>query len=681
MVSDEVLKNAEDMVSKKELNERIADTLRFLSIDAVQKANSGHPGMPMGCADMATVLYARILNHNPKNPHWFNRDRFVLSAGHGSALLYSALHLCGYGLTIDDLINFRQMNSNTPGHPEYGKTSGVETTTGPLGQGFANGVGMAIAAKWFGANFNTPDFPDLINPYIYAIVSDGDMMEGISSEAASFAGHNGLDNMIYLYDDNKISIDGSTDLSFTEDVCMRFEAYGWHVQKIDGHDQEAVYNAIKIAQESKGKPHLIAANTVIGYGCPNKAGTADCHGAPLGEGERDSAKNNLNWPLEPKFFVAESIKDFFANKQKDWEQNEVNWNNLFDKYTEKYPEKAKQLKAFLNKELPENIGSLPEFKVGEKIATRKASGMTLEKLFPVLGNLIGGSADLTPSNNTFIKGFGTFSKSDFGGRNFHFGVREHAMGGILNGMALFGGVIPYSGTFFMFSDYMRPSIRLAALMELQVIYVFTHDSVFLGEDGPTHQPIEQLATMRAVPNLSMIRTADAKETAAAWETALKRKDGPTALILTRQNLPVFDWDNLPACPKDVEKGAYVIYGNLDSNPDLVIVSSGSETAISIDACKKLSDDKINAVCINVPSWDLFEKQSSEYKNKIFPKNMPPVLLVEAAYSIGWERYLGRDFERITTDNRFGMSAPAEVIAKELGFTVENIIAKSKKVIS
>lgn len=682
MLDDKVLDQAEKIVSGRPLEWQIANTIRFLAVDGVQKANSGHPGMPMGCADFATVLWTKVIRCNPRNPQWFNRDRFVLSAGHGSMLLYAVLHLAGYNVSLDDLKNFRQWGSPTPGHPEYGLLPGVEATTGPLGQGFANGVGMAVAAKWLGANFNTPDFPDLISPYIYAIVSDGDLMEGISAEASSFAGHNGLDNIIYFYDDNHISIDGPTDLTFsTEDVQKRFEAYGWHTQKIDGMNQDEIFKAIKNAQQISGKPHLILGRTIIGYGSPNKSNKAEVHGSPLGEEEVKLTKQNLSWSTEPSFFIPSTVKNFFSEKRKEWEEMEQKWNKKFEEYSQKYPEKARKLLDFLQKKIPQNIESiLPSFSQNSIVETRKASGKCLEKFFPVIENLIGGSADLTPSTNTFVKDYGEFNRGNYAGRNFHFGVREHSMGGIINGIALFGGIIPFGATFLVFSDYMRPSIRLAAFMGIQVIYVFTHDSVFLGEDGPTHQPIEQLPALRVIPNLTVIRPADAFETAQAWRVALERKNVPTALLLTRQGVPVLDWENLTGKPEDLRKGAYILYDVKKGNPDLLIVATGSEVHIALEACKKLSDEGIKARCINVPSWELFDEQEESYKEIIFPKNLPPILLIEAGNPMGWEKYLGRNFARIVIENRYGVSAPYKVIAEKFGFTVENAIKIAKSLV-
>ncbi len=672
--------NAEkpNSLNEKPINWLISNTIRFLAIDAIQKANSGHPGMPMGCSDIATVLWTKFIKINPKNPKWINRDRFVLSAGHGSMLLYSLLHLSGYGLSLEDIKNFRQLGSITPGHPEYDETPGVETTTGPLGQGFANGVGMALAAKWMGAQFNTEDFPEIISPKIYGIAGDGDLMEGIASEAASFAGHYKLDNIIYFYDDNKITIDGKTDISFsTEDVGKRFQAYGWNVQKINGQNFEEIEKSTKKAIKSKGKPNLIICKTTIGYGSPNKANNSEVHGSPLGKDEVLLTKQNLGWTLESDFYVPPAVYEFFDEKQREWIKLENKWLHKFDKYKAKYPEKAAKLENFLKKDLPLNLNDiLPKFTEIQSEATRVSSGKTLAAIYPSIENLIGGSADLTPSNNTFVKGSATLSPANFGGRYIHYGIREHAMAGIMNGMALFGGMIPYGGTFLIFSEYMRPSIRLAAMMKQQVIYVFTHDSIFLGEDGPTHQPIEQLASLRAIPNLCVIRPSDPCTTAIAWKIALENKTCPTALLLTRQGVPVFNWSEMPSKPADIEKGAIIIYGDVMQKPDLYLVASGSETNLILQTAKKLAEQGIKAICIDVPSWDLFEKQPEEYKQKIFPADMQKCILVEAGSSMGWSKYLGRNYTKITIDGRFGASAPIKGLAEKFGFTTDNIINKA-----
>lgn len=675
---------AEKQITGKPIEWKIANTLRFLSADGVQRANSGHPGMPMGCADLATVLWTKFMRLHPADPQWLNRDRFVLSAGHGSMLLYSLLHVSGFGLSMDDIRNFRQWGSPTAGHPEFGHAPGIETTTGPLGQGFANGVGMALAAKWMAAQFNTPEFPDLINPRIFAIAGDGDLMEGVAAEAASFAGHNALDNLVYIYDDNKISIDGSTDLAFSrEDVEMRFKAYGWHVLRVDGHDQVAIEKAIKKALKKTGQPHLIMARTTIGFGSPNKANTSGVHGSPLGKDELKLSKENLGWPVEPDFFIPSDVTEFFAKQRKKWAREYKKWKKQLKAYDAADPLKAAKLRTFLSGDINVDWDEvLKKFPEGGNEATRKSSGTTLAAIFNKVENLVGGSADLTPSNNTDVKGFSAYTSANTGGRYIHFGVREHGMGGIMNGMAQFGGVRPYGGTFLVFADYMRPSIRLAAIMGLPVVYVFTHDSVFLGEDGPTHQPVEHLAALRAIPNLSLIRPADGSTTAMAWKAALGSQNKPTALALTRQNLPAIPWSALDgASPYDLFKGAYVLAGRSVASPRLLIAASGSETHLALEAWKKLNAMGIAARVIDVPSWDLFEAQSDEYKKSVFPKELPECLLVESAASQGWEKYLGRGFARVTIDGRYGASAPAEIIAEKLGFTVEHVFATAKKLLN
>ncbi|GAB4322975.1 MAG: transketolase [Candidatus Sumerlaeia bacterium] len=678
-----VLEAAERRIAGRPLFWKIANTIRFLSADAVQRANSGHPGMPMGCADLAAVLWTGFLRVHPQDPGWLNRDRFVLSAGHGSMLLYSLLHLAGFPLSMDDLKRFRQWGSPTPGHPEFGETPGVETTTGPLGQGFANGVGMAVAAKWLGARFNTPDFPDLIAPRIFAIVSDGDLMEGVSAEAASFAGHYALDNLIYIYDDNKISIDGPTELSFSrENVAQRFKAYGWHVQSVDGHDPNAIEKAIRRAIRKGGQPHLIMARTTIGFGSPGKANTPEVHGSPLGPDELKRSKENLGWPVEPDFFVPDDVRFFFLKQRKKWARLYNQWQKTWAAYQTSEPARAADLQSFLNGKISVNWDDvLKLFPEGASEATRKSSGKTLAAIYHSVGNLIGGSADLTPSNNTHVREAGLFTADDRTGRYIHFGVREHAMGGLMNGMSLFGGVRPYGGTFLVFSDYMRPSIRLAAIMRQPVIYVFTHDSVFLGEDGPTHQPIEHLAALRVIPNLTLIRPADGATTAVAWKVALERRTGPTALALTRQNVPALPWSELDgATPFDLEKGAFVLSGRREAQPRLVLIASGSETHLALEAWKKLKELGVSARVIDVPSWQLFDAQPEAYRQSIFPAELPPCLLIEAAASQGWERYLGRNVARITIDGRYGASAPAETIARHLGFTVEAVLERAKRLI-
>lgn len=652
-----------------DLQARAINTLRFLSADAVQKANSGHPGLPMGAAAMAYIIWTRHLRHNPRNPKWAGRDRFILSGGHGSMLLYSLLHLTGYDLPLDVLQDFRQWGSLTPGHPEYGLTPGVEVTTGPLGQGFANGVGMAIAASHLAAAFNQQGH-EIVDPFIYAIVTDGDLMEGVSSEAASLAGHLSLGRLIYLYDDNHISIDGSTDLAFTEDRAARFRAYGWHVLQVeDGNDVEAIDKAVQEAK-AEPRPSIIMCRTIIGFGAPKKQGTAKAHGEPLGDEELNAAKDNLGWPKEPRFFIPDDVLEFYRKAVDRGRELEVDWKMRMDAYVRLHPQLGSELQRLLAGKLVEGWESaLPTFPVDAKgMATRAASGKTINALASILPELIGGSADLAPSNNTKIDGSPDFQKDSYQGRNFHFGVREHAMGSILNGMAVFGGVIPYGGTFLVFSDYMRPAIRLAALSHYPSIFIFTHDSVGLGEDGPTHQPVEHLMSLRLIPNLVVIRPADANETAQAWKTALTRRNGPTVLALTRQNLPTFEPSNLPT----VEKGAYILkdFGK----PEIILMASGSEVSLILEAAQKLADEGMGVRVVSFPSWELFEKQDEAYRESVLPKNIQKRLAVEAGASLGWERYASS----VISIERYGASAPYKAIFEHLGFTVENVVAKAKE---
>ena len=657
-------------MSTEDLQLRAINTIRFLSADGVQKASSGHPGLPMGAAAMAFALWTRHLHHNPHNPKWAGRDRFILSGGHGSMLLYSLLHLTGYDLSLDELKNFRQWGSKTPGHPEYGLTAGVETTTGPLGQGFATGVGMAIAQAHLAACFS----PELFDHYIYAIVTDGDLMEGVSSEAASLAGHLQLGRLIYLYDDNHVSIDGSTNLAFTEDRAARFEAYGWHVQKVDdGNDVDAVDRAIQNAK-SDSRPSLICVRTVIGFGAPNRQGTSKAHGEPLGDEELDAAKKNLGWPLEPRFLIPGDVQEFFRKAIDRGQKFEEEWNEKFGEYKQSNPEKGAELERRLTGKLPKGWASaLPTFPVDPKgMSTRVASGKVINALAAKLPELIGGSADLAPSNNTKIDGSPDFQKANYQGRNFHFGVREHAMGAALNGMTFYGGVIPYGGTFLIFSDYMKPAIRIAALSHIPTIFVFTHDSVGLGEDGPTHQPIEQLAALRAVPNVTVIRPADANETAQAWKVALENHHGPIAFALTRQNVPIFEASDASA----VEKGAYVLKDFGKKKPELILMASGSEVGLIYDAAKKLEEHGQSVRVVSFPSWELFEKQDAAYRESVLPKKIQARIAVEAGASLGWERYVGSSGKIIAID-RFGASAPYKIIFEKLGFTIANILAQAK----
>ena len=663
----------------KSVDEQCINTIRFLSVDQVEAAKSGHPGMPLGAAPMAYVLWDRFLRHNPKNPTWYNRDRFILSAGHGSALLYSLLHLYGFDLSLEELKNFRQWGSKTPGHPEFGHTPGVEATTGPLGQGFAMGVGMAIAERYHAAMFNLPREEyahPVIDHYTYAIVSDGDLMEGIASEAASMAGHLQLAKLIYLYDDNSITIDGGTDLAFTEDVTKRFESYGWQVQTVaDGNDLEAIDEAIRKAQMEHEKPSLIRVKTHIGYGSP-KQDSEDSHGAALGAEAMAATRKNLGWTDET-FFVPEEVKAHCEKAIERGRQLEDVWLDNAHLYVDKYPERGEVLKNVVNGTMPEAwTDALPVFSPEDKgIATRAASGKVINALAPVLPNLIGGSADLAGSNNTYIKDAPVFNgANEPGGRNFHFGVREHAMGGAVNGMALHGGIYAYGGTFLIFSDYMRPSVRLSALMGTPSIWVWTHDSIGLGEDGPTHQPVEHLASLRAMPNLVVMRPADANETAAAWRVAIERKDGPVALILTRQGLPIID----PALgvAEGVAKGAYVLEEADGGKTDMVLVATGSEVKLVRDARAALKDKGINARVVSMPSWELFDAQDEAYRRSVLPADTP-ILAVEAGATQGWREYVGANGDIIGLD-RFGTSAPGGTAMAELGFNVANVVARAQK---
>lgn len=650
-----------------DLQTRAINALRFLSADGVQQANSGHPGLPMGGAAMAYTIWTRHLHHNPRNPKWMGRDRFILSGGHGSMLLYSLLHLTGYALSLDDLKNFRQWGSLTPGHPEYGWTAGVELTTGPLGQGFASGVGMAIAAAHLAAEFNQPGHV-LINPFIYAIVTDGDLMEGVAAEAASLAGHLSLGRLIYLYDDNRISIDGSTDLAFTEDRAARFRSYGWQVLRVeDGNDVEAIDRAIQEAKLDP-RPSLIVCRTTIGFGAPNRQGTSKAHGEPLGDEELNAAKDNLGWPKEPRFYVPEDVLELYRSAVRVGNQLELDWEKQFESYLQEYPSLGSELRRRLQGTLPDGwVSALPTFPVDAKgMATRAASGKVINALAVKIPELVGGSSDLAPSNNTKIDGSPAFQKDTPVGRNFHFGVREHAMGSLLNGMSVFGGVIPYGATFLVFADYMRAAVRVAALSHYPAIFIFTHDSIGLGEDGPTHQPVEHLTSLRLIPNLVVIRPADANETSAAWKVAIERRNGPTVLALTRQNLPILE------SSAQVERGAYILkdFGT----PEMILMASGSEVSLILEAAKKLSDEDRGVRVVSFPSWELFEKQDEAYRESVLPKNLQKRLAVEAGTSLGWERYAASS---ISIDH-FGASAPAKVIFEKFGFTVENVVAKAKE---
>jgi transketolase len=652
------------------------NTIRMLSADGVEKANSGHPGMPMGAAGMAYVLWTRFLRHNPLNPKWPDRDRFVLSAGHGSMLLYSLLHLTGYDLSMEELMNFRQWGSKTPGHPEYGLAPGVETTTGPLGQGFANGVGMAIAERYLGAHFNQPGHV-IIDHYTYGIAGDGDLMEGVSNEAASLAGHLGLGKLIYLYDDNHISIEGGTDLAFTENRTARFEAYGWHVQTVkDGNDLGAIETAITDAQKETGRPSLIAVQTHIGYGSPNKQDKAVAHGEPLGTEEIRLTKENLEWPIDPPFLIPDEASTHFRQAIDKGKALEARWQEDFSSFKKANPELANEWNLWMNGNLPEGWDSdILVFPADQKgMATRVASGSVLNTVASRLPNLMGGSADLAPSNKTEIKGEKDFQADIYEGRNLRFGVREHAMGSILNGMALHGGLMPYGGTFLVFSDYMRPAIRLAALMNLKVIYVFTHDSIGLGEDGPTHQPIEHLSSLRAIPNLTVIRPCDANETSEAWRCALEAKQGPVALALSRQGLPTLDRTTFSPA-SGLSRGAYILHDTKDGEPDVILIATGSEVHIALEAYEKLKEKGVNARVVSMPSWELFDKQPEEYQCQVLPSEIKCRVAIEAGVTQGWHRYVGSTGEVIGLE-RFGASAPYKVLYEKFGLTVDQVVGKA-----
>ena len=662
-------------MSNTDLEQRAINTIRFLAADAVQKANSGHPGLPMGAAAMAYVLWTRHLNFDPSDPAWPNRDRFVLSAGHGSMLLYALLHLTGYDLSLEDIKQFRQWGSKTPGHPEYGHTPGVETTTGPLGQGFANGVGMALAAEHLAAVYNRQDFP-LVEHFVYAIVSDGDLMEGVAAEAASLAGHLQLGRLIYLYDDNRISIDGSTDLAFTEDRAARFEAYGWQVLHVeDGNDLEAVDRAI---QQAKGdpRPSLIVCRTHLGYGLPTKQDTAAAHGAPPGEEELAGAKKALGWPQEPWFLVPEDVRQHFQQAAERGRRKHQAWRKLLEEYRQVYPELAETFERTLRGDRPSGLEKhLPAFAADEKgLATRVSSGKVLNALAPHLPELMGGSADLTGSNKTDLQGEQAFSVEHRAGRYIHYGVREHAMGSMMNGMALYGGLIPYGGTFLVFSDYMRPAIRLAAMMGLRVVYVFTHDSIGLGEDGPTHQPVEHLAALRAIPNLTVIRPADANEVAVAWLVALENRHGPTALALTRQAVPTLDRQRL-APAEGLRQGAYVLAELGQGEPQVILMASGSEVAIVLQAAEELAGQGVASRVVSFPSWELFAAQDESYQQQVLPPSIQARVALEAGVTQGWERWVGSQGRMIGL-NRFGASAPYKTLYQQFGLTAERVAAEA-----
>lgn len=676
---------------KNSLDELCVNTIRMLSIDAVQKADSGHPGLPLGAAPMAYVLWTHVLKHNPTNPNWYDRDRFVLSAGHGSMLLYSLLHLTGYALPMSQIKQFRQWGSITPGHPESELTPGVETTTGPLGQGFANGVGMAMAEAYLAARYNRPGF-NIIDHYTYGIVSDGDLMEGVASESASLAGHLKLGKLIYLYDNNHITLSASTHIAFTEDRKKRFDAYGWHTQVVDdGNNLEAIKAAIETARQTTDQPSLILIKTIIGFGSPHKQNTFEAHGSPLGEEEVKLTKQNLGWPEHPNFYVPEKAAKHFRKAIIAGIQAEKKWNAKLASYTKKHPKLGSEfhqlMKGELKKGWDENIPHFPADAKG--LATRDASHKIMQAFNPNLPGFIGGSADLNPSTKTELINFGNFEYPttaagdlqgavdggwNYAGRNLYYGVREHAMGAISNGLATFKGMIPFAATFLIFSDYMRPPIRLAALMKLQVIYVFTHDSIALGEDGPTHQPVEQLASLRAIPHLIVIRPADANETAVAWQIAIETRHTPTALILTRQKVPTIDRKQFSSAD-GLRRGAYILADPPKGKPAIILIASGSEVSLIVAAKEKLQAKKIPVRIVSMPSWELFEAQSQKYRDLVLPPSVKARLSVEAGISQGWERYVGDNGDMVSVKD-FGASAPGSTIMEKYGFTVENVCKRA-----
>jgi len=672
---------ATKQVKKTDIDTLCINTIRTLSLDAVQKANSGHPGLPLGMAPTAYVLWTKFLRHNPKNPKWFNRDRFLLSAGHGSMLIYSLLHLTGYDLSLDELKNFRQLHSKTPGHPENFMTPGVEITTGPLGQGFANGVGMGIAQKHLQAMFNRKGH-NVIGHFIYCICSDGDLMEGVSYESASIAGHLGLDNLIYLYDDNQITIDGPTSLAFSEDVTKRFEACGWEVSVVeDGNDLRAIEAAIRAAQKSTGKPKLIRVKTIIGFGMP-KQGTNKAHSDAPGPDAVKETKRNLDWPENKSFYIPKEVLTHFRQAVKNGAKLEKEWEAKVKAHAKSFPELGKQLADTRANKLADGWeNSLPTFVDTEAKATRAYSGDVINAIAGAIPQMIGGSGDLTPSNNTYIKSSADFQTDRPANRNIHFGIREHAMGSTMNGMALYGSVIPFGGTFQTFSDYMRPAIRLAALSKVQVVYVFTHDSIGLGEDGPTHQSVEHLAALRAIPNLALIRPCDANEVREAWRAALLRKDAPTAFALSRQKVALIDRKKF-AKADGLHKGAYILAEAADkagkkTEPKLILIATGSEVGLALEAREKLNAAGTPTRVVSMPCWEFFDEQSPKYKESVLPKKVTARLAIEAGVSLGWSKYVGDSGDTLTVD-RFGASAPAEDVFRDYGFTVENVIKKAKK---
>ena len=666
--------------TSEERDQIAIDTIRFLAVDMVEKANSGHPGAPMGQAAMAYNLWTRYLRFDPERPDWPNRDRFVLSCGHASALLYALLHLAGYELPLEELRDFRQLGSMTPGHPEHGHTPGVETTTGPLGQGLSNAVGMAIAQRLLAARFDRDGYP-LFDHRTWVFASDGDLMEGVASEASSLAGHLGLGRLIVYYDDNEISIDGPTSLTFSEDVGRRYEAYGWHVERVeDGNDLEALSRATEAALAEAARPSLIAVRTHIGYGSPGKQDTSAAHGAPLGADEVKATKENLGWPLEPTFHVPPEARTAFTEAAAEGARQAADWDALVERYRAEHPERAAELDRRLAHGLPADLHkALPLFTPDDgPIATRKASGRVLEAIAPLLPELVGGSADLTPSNNTYQKGAADFSADEPAGKNFFFGVREHAMAAVMNGMALSGLCRPYGGTFLIFSDYMRPAIRLAALMEQPVIYVFTHDSIFLGEDGPTHQPVSQLLSLRAIPGLTVIRPGDANEASVAWHVAMDRRDGPTALVLSRQKLPVLP-ETVKRAGEGVQRGGYVVSDPEEGAPKAILIATGSELGLAMAAHRQLAEEGLPTRVVSLPSWELFDGQGPAYRSRVLPAKIGKRLAIEAGVPIGWERYVGPKGAIMSID-RFGASAPAADLADEYLMTTEEVVRRVRELV-
>jgi transketolase len=664
------------------LDELCINTLRFLAVDMVQKANSGHPGLPMGSAAMAYTLWDRSLKYNPRDPHWPDRDRFILSAGHGCALLYALLHVTGFDLPLDELKRFRQWGSHTPGHPEYGKTPGVEATTGPLGQGLANGVGMAIAEVALAARFNRPGHK-IVDHYTYVLVSDGDLEEGISSEAGSIAGHQHLGKIIVLYADNHITIEGSTELAFTEDRMARFAAFGWQVQRVEqSNDVEAVALALDNARKETDRPSLIAVRTHIGFGSPHKQDTAAAHGEPLGVEEVRLTKEGMNWPVSPSFHIPEEALEHFRRAVARGSAAQVEWESRFKAFGQEYPELSAEFQRVIDRQLPGDWGAgLPTFVASDgPMATRVASGKVIEILGSRLPEMMGGSADLGPSTHTKIDGAGSFEPEDWAGRNMHFGIRENSMGAILNGMALHSGLIPYGGTFFVFSDYMRPPMRLAAMNALPVIYIFTHDSIGMGEDGPTHQPVEQLIGLRSIPGMVVLRPADANETVAAWRIAIGRKQGPVALVLTRQGLPVLDLNSYPAIPAGVPLGGYILADfSTAKDPEITLIATGSEVHLALKGRDQLQTEGVNARVVSMPSTNLFAAQSEDYRDRILPKGVP-LLAIEAGSPVGWQSYVGPRIAVIGIDT-FGSSAPGPVVMEHYGFTAENVCRQAHHVLN